>query len=191
MKKRLIIYITISICLSLLYFCSCEKKEPPITPVPDKIMQKVLSELELNNDFSGNIYISESDSENQKLSADKANELYAGTETDKKIIDLAKIEKYSIKLGTDSSANEIGIFRVYDKSSSVRYVEDIVRNRLLAVQQKFIDYMPDNDKIETQNQINTANSGEVRTYGEYIYYIIHPDKDKIFEKIETMFRSES
>ena len=185
--KKIIVYLMLLSCISFLYFCSCEKKEPPISPVPDEIMQKVISELELNNDFSGDTY--RSDSESQKLSEERANELYAGQEKDKQIIELAKIEKYSIKLGSDNSANEIGIFRTYDKSSSVKYIEDMVKNRLLAVQQKFINYAP--EQTDTHSQINTANSGEVRTYGQYIYYIIHPSKDRIFEKIENIFRDEN
>ena len=179
----IIIYILIFNCL---YYFSCEKKEPLVTPVPDEIMQKVIADLELDKDFSGEIY--KSGSENQKLSEEKAKELFSGEEKDKQIIDLEKIEKYSIRLGSDSSANEIGIFRTYNKSSSVKYIEDIVKNRLLAVQHKFKDYISEDP--DSQSPITTANSGEVRTYGQYIYYIIHPDKDKIFEKIEDIFRSE-
>jgi hypothetical protein len=181
-----IIYVIIFTCLSLLYFCSCEKKEPPVSPIPDELLQRVISELNLENDFAGVDY--KSDSEAQKLSESKAKELYMGEDKNKQAVDLSRIEKYSIKLGSDISANETGIFRVYDKSSSVEYVEDIVKNRLLSVQQKFKDFMGEDD--DAHRQLNTANSGEVRTYGEYIYYVIHPDKDKIFEKIENIFRDE-
>lgn len=177
-----LILIYILVCCS-----SCAKKEPENSPLPEKIMADVIKDLELGEDFTGIVYNSESETEAQTLSEEKAKELYSEKENAKnnQPIDISKIEKYIITLGTDTSPNEIGIFRLYRDSASTEYVKNMAKNRILSIQHKF-----EGSVSGVNSDIAVANSGEARSYGNYVYYVIHPEKDKIFEKIEDIFKGE-
>jgi len=103
------------------------------------------------------------DSETKKLTEQKAAELYS--EDKNKPVDLSKIEKYAIIINNNNS--EIGIFKLYGQKNA-EYVKSMARTRSLKI----------------------SCDAEVRSYGNYAYYVAHPQKDGIFKIIEDMLRGD-
>jgi len=162
--KRTNIYIII--ILSLLAFAySCEKKEPAVQPEPSEIMAKITEQFQVNK---ANY---DSREKSKELSSAEAAELYS--EEKNKPVDLSKIEKYSIIKSEENSEVEIGIFKLYDKVNA-EYVKDMAQNRIL--------------KLQESANIKVYNDAEIRSYGNYVYYVSHPQKDRIFEIIEDTLR---
>ncbi|MCL1858116.1 MAG: DUF4358 domain-containing protein [Oscillospiraceae bacterium] len=121
----------------------------------------------------------ESCKKSKELSDSKATELYSNDKN--KAVDMSKIEKYSIIQAGENSADEIGIFKLYDKVNS-EYVKEMAQTRILKMQ----DYA-----IKSSFDVNMSeifNNAEIRSYGNYVYYVSHPQKDKIFEIIENSLR---
>ena len=85
-------------------------------------------------------------------------------------IDLTKIENYSIR---QSKNGETGIFKLYTETNA-EYVKNIAEKRVSKLQ----------ESAESLENKNTANNAEVRSYGNYVYYVSHAEKDKIFKIIE-------
>ena len=159
-KTNFICFIILIIILSLFAFVySCEKKEPAVQPEPDEIMKKITDAIK---DLPGGKSI--------ELSETNANELYASDKN--KPADLSKIEKSSVIKATGSSAEEIGIFKLYDKNNT-EYVKQMAQTRISKMQ---------------ESNIKTFNDAEIRSYGNYVYYASHPQKDKIFKIIEDTLR---
>jgi len=165
-------FIIISALLSSVY--SCEKREPEVKPDPSEIMGKISAEFPEYN--KGANY--ESSIKSKKLSESKATELYSQDKN--KPVDLSKIEKYSILLASENSAGEIGILKLYDKVNT-EYVKEMAQTRILKMQ----DYFKSNP--DTSLSV-ISNNAEIRSYGNYVYYVSHPQKDKIFEIIENSLR---
>ena len=168
MRKNKILYFII--ILSLLAFCySCEKKEPAAQPDPNEIMQKITEK------FSESDVKYDSAEKSKKLSESDADDIYSGDKSNP--VDLSKIEKYSIIKSDENSANEIGIFKLYDKTNS-DYVKKMAQARISKMQGS-----------DTSTAISDIfNDAEIRSYGNYVYYVSHPQKDKIFEIIEDTLR---
>jgi len=165
------VYAVVLCCAIILFLMfsvySCAKKEPVSKPSPDEIMEKIAEQFpEVSHD--------------DKLPETKINELYAKDKN--KPVDLSKIEKYSIMLmqSGENSPEEIGIFKLYDKVNA-DYIKEIAQARITKMQ----DYNNKNNNAKTSEIINKA---EKRSYGEYVYYVSHPLKDKIFEIIENALR---
>jgi len=163
-KKKILFILIILSVLTLCY--SCEKKEPEAQPDPAKIMAKIAAEFpecgEKNIKY-------ESGNKAKELSDQTAAEKYS--EDKNKPVDLSKIEKYSVVSEPDA---EIGIFKLYDKVNA-SYVKDMANTRI--------------SKMQNSNISEINNNAEVRSYGNYVYYVSHEQKDKIFEIIENMLRS--
>jgi hypothetical protein len=158
-NKKVSNIIYIIIIISLLTFIySCEKKEPAVKPDPDKIMKKIFEY------FPEDIKIN-------KIPESELSEIYS--EDKDTPVDLSKIEKYSIIKADENSAVEIGIFKLYDKVNA-DYVKKMAQTRITKMQ-----------SIKTSPVINNA---EVRSYGNYVYYVSHGQKDKIFEIIENCLK---
>ena len=167
-------FIIILALLSSVY--SCEKKEPAVKLTPDEIMQKIAVEFpEYNKDADY-----DSSKKSSELSEKKATELYSDDKN--KPVDMSKIEKYSITQFTEDSAGEIAIFKLYDKINA-EYVKEMAQTRILKMQ----DY---GNSISDVNisMSEVFNNAEIRSYGEYVYYVSHPQKDRIFEIIESSLR---
>ena len=92
-------------------------------------------------------------------------------------MDLSKIEKYSIIKAGENSAAEIGIFKLYDKTNA-EYVKKMAQTRISKMQSSSSD-----EKLS-----GIFNDAEIRSYGNYVYYVSHSQKDKIFEIIENALR---
>ena len=160
-----IIYAAIILVLPVFIY-SCEKKEPAVQPNTEDIMVKVAKQFpEYDNNNSRTVY--KSNDKNKELSDKTAVELYSDDKN--KPIDLSKIEQYSIIKADDA---EIGIFKLYDKTNS-EYVKEMSRTRISKMQ-------------SASNEI--TNDAETRSYGNYVYYVSHPQKDKIFEIIENSLK---
>ncbi|MCL2096018.1 MAG: DUF4358 domain-containing protein [Oscillospiraceae bacterium] len=101
-------------------------------------------------------------------------ELY--TENKNEPIDVSKIEKYAL-LKSEDLRTEISIFKLYDKTNS-EYIKKICRTRIENIR-----------KIREPNSEN--NNAEVRSYGNYVYYVSHSQKDKVFEVIENMLKNKN
>ena len=181
MKKSKTVYVLyvllFIIILALLSFVySCEKKEPAVKLNPDEIMQKIaaeFSEYDKTADY-------ESGKKSKELSEKKATELYSNDKN--KPIDMSKIEKYSIIRFSENSADEIAIFKLYDKINS-EYVKEMAQTRILKMQ----DYGNSVSDVNI-SMSEIFNNAEIRSYGEYVYYVSHAQKDKIFEIIESSLR---
>ena len=163
MKKILFILTALAIMITM---CSCEKREPEVQPDPGEIMREIAVQYpECKNTVyeSGNII--------KELTYAKAARIYSGGKN--KPADMSKIEKYSVAADPDT---EVGIFKLYDRGSA-DYVKRMAQTRI--------------SKMRTGG-INLAaiiaNNAEARSYGNYVYYVSHPEKDKIFEIIEDMLR---
>ena len=161
--KSFIVIFILSI-LTMIY--SCEKKEPAKQPTPDEIMQKI-SEY-----FPDEIKLT-------KLYESDITELYSKNKSNPP--DLSKIEKYSLIAASSNSAVEIGIFKLYDKINA-NYVKQMAQTRISKLQS---DSFYNNKNINLKKILNNA---EIRSYGNYVYYVSHSKKDKIFEIIENTLR---
>jgi len=84
--------------------------------------------------------------------------------------DFSKIENFSVR---QSEHGEAGVFKLYS-DVNVDYVKEMAMERILKLQEEA-------DNLENQN---IANNAEVRSYGNYVYYVSHDEKDKIFRIIE-------
>ena len=91
--------------------------------------------------------------------------------------DKDKIEKYSVIKEKENSAAEIGIFKLYDKINA-DYVKDKAQAEILKMQEKNSD----------TDLLKILNDAEIRSYGNYVYYVSHAQKDKIFKIIENALR---
>jgi len=167
-NKKISNIIYIIIILSLLTFIySCEKKEPAAQPVPDEIMNKIAEY------FPEDIKI-------KNIPESELSELYA--ENKNNPVDLSKIEKYSVIKADENSAVEIGIFKLYDKTNS-EYVKNMAQTRIAKMRESY--------KNKAKFEIDLSkilNNAEIRSYGNYVYYVSHRQKDKIFEIIENALR---
>ena len=173
---RAILFIIILALLSAVY--SCEKKEPAAKPDPGEIMKKIAEDFPEYNSKDINY---DSGEKSKELQESKATELYSDDKN--KPVDLSKIEKYSIKLKSKlTDADEIGIFKLYDKVNA-EYVKDMAQTRISKIQENGSSN-PDTDTDISE----ILNNAEIRSYGNYVYYVSHPQKDKIFEIIENALR---
>ena len=98
-------------------------------------------------------------------------ELYTDEKNDP--IDFSKIEKYLILKSKENPVAEVGIFKLYDKINA-DYVKKIAQARILKMQGIYFSHI--------------SNDAEIRSYGNYVYYVSHSQKDKIFEIIENALR---
>ena len=178
MRKNKIAYVLYILCfiimLALLSFVySCEKKEPEVKPAPSEIMKKIFDEFPeyKDADYDNNI-------KSKELSESKATEIYSDDKN--KPVDLSKIEKYSIMQAGENSADEIAIFKLYDKVNT-DYVKRMAQTRITKMQ--------DCANLNSDTNLSVIfNNAEIRSYGNYVYYVSHPQKDKIFEIIEKSLR---
>ena len=175
--------------------CSCEKREPEAQPLPNDMMKKILDDLaesydsdSINSDCVE--YISEQKDKN--LSEKDLNDIYSDGENQTPV-DMSKIEKYSIRQSKskENPPAEIGIFKLYDEVNA-QYVKDMANNRI----KKIIDADKSNNNNNLNlniniNSLETANNAEARSYGNYVYYVSHPEKDRIFRIIENMLRDKN
>ena len=177
-KKKICLVCGVIIFSLLLPVYSCAKKEPAANPNPNAIVRKI-SEQFPEYDKSADY---DSGEKSKELSESKANELYSNDKT--KPVDLSKIEKYFITLAkpSENSANEIGIFKLYDKVNA-DYVKEMAQTRISKMQ----EYCKSQSDIDI-SIIEAFNNAEIRSYGNYVYYVSHPQKDKIFEIIENTLR---
>jgi len=165
----LIIMFSLALCLY-----SCEKKEPAAQPNPSEIMKKIAEQFpEYDKDLDY-----DSGQKSKELSESKAVEIYSSDKN--KPVDLSKIEKYSIIQAGEKSADEIGIFKLYDKVNT-EYVKEMSQTRITKMQAH------NNSKSDIALS-EISNNAEVRSYGNYVYYVSHPQKDKIFDIIEDTLR---
>ena len=159
------IIIIYAIILIALFFtasvCSCGKKEPPAQPEPGAIMKKISERLQAQFPAGAPVY------ENASIDP----EIYSNDKN--KPADLSKIEKYSIIKAGGNPDIEIAVFKLYDKVNA-EYVKEMARTRILNIQADCVSEI--------------SNGSEVRSYGNYVYYVSHPQKDKVFEIIEDMLR---
>jgi len=162
--------------LSLLY--SCEKKEPAVKLAPGELVKKIAEQFPEYN--RGADY--ESGNKSKELPESKATELYSDGKNNP--ADMSKIEKYVILVMQpgENPAEETGIFKLYDKVNA-DYVKQMAQARILKMQ----DY---GNLISDTGIAAILNDAEIRSYGEYVYYVSHPQKDKIFEIIEKSLRGE-
>ena len=98
---------------------------------------------------------------------DKARKLF----DDKNDVDFSKIENFSIRQSTNG---EVGVFKLYTHAN-VDYVKNIVQKRVSKLQENAKDEL---------SILRVANNAEVRSYGNYVYYVSHAEKDRIFKIIE-------
>ena len=164
MKRILVILFILAIAMLC---CSCEKREPEEQPDPGVIMKKISGQFPEYKEINY-----ESGNEAKKLSESNAAELYSDDKN--KPVDLSKIEKYSV---VSKSNTEIGIFKIYDKTNA-HYVKEMANTRISKMQNAGVSE-------------STLNDAESRSYGNYVYYVSHPEKDKIFEIIEDTLRGEN
>ena len=103
---------------------------------------------------------------NINIESGKVKELFGGeSETD-----FSKVENFSVK---QSEYGEAGVFKLYTQVS-VDYIKDIAQKRILNLQ----------ENAGNLENLVTANDAEVRSYGNYVYYVSHSEKDRIFKIIE-------
>jgi len=153
------------ILLFLLFIYSCEKKEPAVRPDPDEIMRKIAGQFP---EFT----------ETKKLPEAIVADMYSAGQN--KPVDLSKIEKYIVfDLTRDG---EIAIFKLYDKVNT-EYVKEMAQARISKLQEY-------GGFISDTGLSKILNGAEIRSYGNYVYYIAHSEKDKIFEIIEKSLRGE-
>ena len=189
-KNKIFLPINISIIIIIFILCfySCEKREPAAQPIPDEIVKKILEDFSESSEGALNFDCVEyiSGQKEKELSEKIAKGIYADNKNENenkdenKSVDLSKIEKYSIRQSKKNPAVEIGIFKLYDKINA-DYVKDMAHNRIAKIQE--------NNKDDI-NFLETANDAEARSYGNYVYYVSHPQKDKIFRIIENMLRDD-
>ena len=89
---------------------------------------------------------------------------------DKNNMDFSKIENFSVR---QSQNSEIGIFKLYSQENA-GYIKELAQKRVLNLQTNAYNLQ----------KLYIANNGEVRSYGRYVYYAVHPEKDGIFKIIE-------
>jgi len=154
-----IICIIVTVSLSVFIY-SCEKREPASQPDPSEVMKKI----------TGNIP--------KKLSEKEVVDLYSDDKDNP--VDLSKIEKYSIIKSNENSTVEIGIFKLYD-DTNVNYVKNMAQTRISKIQGS-------ETASKKTNRLKILNDAEIRSYGNYVYYVSHPQKDKIFKIIEDSLR---
>ena len=169
MRKTKILFLTVFyVLIFAAVLFSCEKKEPRVSPDTDKIVREISEQFpEYQNANSKTIY--KSSDKNQELSDRSAIDLFSEKN---KPVDLSKLEQYSVYV-SDENDFEIGIFKLYDKTNA-EYVKNMARTRI--------------SKIQSQTDNATSNNAETRSYGNYVYYVSHPEKDKIFEIIEDSLK---
>ena len=172
-----IVYIIIIVCLSA-FINSCEKREPVSQPEPAGIMKKIGEKFPENKELKEENITYESGKKSKELSEKAAANLYSDDKYNP--VDLSKIEKYSIIKNDGNSAVEIGIFKLYDKTNS-EYVKKMAQTRISKLQSL-------NSKIKNTDMAKITNDAEIRSYGNYVYYVSHPQKDKIFKIIEDALR---
>ena len=110
---------------------------------------------------------------NASLEKDKAEELF---DEDNRT-DFSKVENFFVR---QSKQGEVGVFKLYS-DSNVAYVKELASNRVLKLQGEA-------DNLEKQR---VANNAEVRSYGNYVYYVAHGRKDEIFKIIEDTLKGVS
>ena len=104
------------------------------------------------------------------LGEDEARKLF----DEKNDIDFSKIENFSVR---QSENGETGVFKLYS-DANVDYVKQMAAGRVLKLQAEA-------GSFENQNR---ANNAEVRSYGNYVYYVSHSQKDRIFKVIEDVLK---
>lgn len=189
-KIIFLLIINIFIIIFTVSVYSCEKREPEGQPVPHSVMKKVLGHFDRKDDINSECVIYISGQKDKELSEKKAQEIYSKLpEKNEKngksqgdLIDLSKIEKYSIRQSKKNPAVEIGIFKLYDKINA-NYVREMSSNRIIKLQENI-----QNIQSVQNDAIKTANNAEVRIYGNYVYYVSHAYKDEIFQIIENALR---
>ena len=107
----------------------------------------------------------------EKISEKEITDLYSDDKNNP--VDLSKIEKYSVTKAVQNSSVEIGIFKLYDETNA-EYVKKMAQTRI--------------SKMQNTNTSKISNDAEIRSYGNYVYYVSHPQKDKIFKIIEDTLR---
>jgi len=105
---------------------------------------------------------------NTSLDEKKAQELL----DEKNDIDFSKIENFSIK--QSKKHGEVGVFKLYT-AVNANYIKDVAQKRILKLQADARDL----------KDLSIANNAEVRSYGNYVYYVSHDEKDNIFRIIES------
>ena len=183
-KKVLnIIYIIIIISL-LMFIYSCEKKEPAVQPDPDEIMKKISEYFPGDEKLNKESISYTSGEKSKELSESNAAEIYS--EDKDTPVDLSKIEKYAIIKADENSAAEIGIFKLYDKMNA-DYVKKMAQTRITKMQSISASAVIKNSEFEI-NLSEIINNAEVRSYGNYVYYVSHRQKDKVFGIIENCLK---
>ena len=120
-----------------------------------------------NSDALTNKIASQFNEFSMVVEEDKARELF----DEKNDVDFSKIENFSIRQSDDS---EVGVFKLYSKAN-IDYVKDMAQKRVSKLQENAKDKL---------NVLRVANNAEVRSYGNYVYYVSHAEKDRIFKIIE-------
>jgi hypothetical protein len=103
---------------------------------------------------------------NINIESEKAKDLFGGDNN----TDFSKVENFSVR---QSEYGETGVFKLYSEVS-VDYIKDTAQKRILNLQ----------ENSGNLDDLVTANDGEVRSYGNYVYYVSHSEKDRIFKIIE-------
>ena len=91
--------------------------------------------------------------------------------------DWTKVEDFSIKKYKYGEYSEVGIFKLYS-GVNAEYIKEILQKRILSLQ----------ENAESLDALHIANNGEARSYGNYVYYVLHAEKDRIFKIIEDALR---
>ena len=137
---------------------SCAKKEPARSPASDILADKISGKfLDLD--------IKPENADAKRLFGDD--------------FDFTKIENFAVRQSITGEAGEIGIFKLYS-DSSVDYVKERAAERVLKLQADAGELAG----ASGLSGLKTANNAEVRSYGNYIYYVSHGQKDRIFKLIE-------
>lgn len=107
---------------------------------------------------------------NIKVGNEQAKDLF-GVKND---IDWTKVENLSVR---QSEQGEVGIFKLYSQANA-GYIKQMAGERILNLQ----------EHADNLYELRLINDGEARSYGNYVYYVIHTEKDGIFKIIEDSLR---
>jgi hypothetical protein len=167
------------IVLLIFLLTSCNtNKEIIVNPnaVPFDIVTEVLMQYPDQIKVNAVLY-SESEDELLRLD-DYYATLYLGSGSED--IDLDKFESYCVVSVPAGSATEIGVLKVKN-ISDIDYIVSLVKMHFTRIAGNFSSY------IEEEAEI--ARNAEVRTAGNFIYYVAAIEKDNIFSTMETILTS--
>ena len=174
MKKRRVcascayIFILIIYSFTSAYFLYSCKKEPAKPVSPGEIMRQI-SESGI---ISLRLEIFPL-KDKKKLGQEDFLSLYGEKDFDVSSLSESAVGRYE----TEDMIGEAGIFKLLDKTEVEKYRG--IFTQYIADMQKY--YVGAGETAKAAS----ANDGEVRDYGNYVYYAVCEKKDKVFEIIES------